>query len=128
MKVLAYTTNDEIDVRFVRIIIPLDDEDGIPERFPMLINGVWCVVVDIESGNIPDWPADYPFNLFAKVCDRGRYQLLGPTLEVLAWKDEDYVPHGVVPGQYRDYVKLDISADGTITNWPKEPDVGEFFD
>src|SRR3990167_9016868 len=110
----------EIDVRFVRIMFPLCDEDGIPEGFPMLVNGLWCVVVDLESGNIPDWPAGYPFNLFVKVCDSGRYQLLGPTLEVLAVVDEDYVPHGVVPGEYGDYVKLDISADGTITNWPKE--------
>ena len=39
---------------------------------------------------------------------------------------QDYVPHGVVPGEYGDYVILKIDK-GRIVNWPAKPDVSEFF-
>ena len=39
----------------------------------------------------------------------------------------EYVPLGVVPGAYDDYVSLCIDENGIIANWPKKPDVSEFF-
>ena len=39
----------------------------------------------------------------------------------------DVPAHGVVPGEDGDYIILKIAADGTITNWPKKPDVSAFF-
>ena len=41
--------------------------------------------------------------------------------------EQEYVPHGVVPGEYGDYIHLNIDSDGTIANWPKKPNVKAFF-
>jgi hypothetical protein len=51
-----------------------------------------------------------------KVCDCGVYRLYDEDMFVLGEVD-GYVPHGVVPGRYGDYISLDIQEDGTIANW-----------
>ncbi len=56
-----------------------------------------------------------------KVCDEGVYTLLSDGKEV-ATRD-GYVPHGVVPGEYGDYVILNIASDGKITNWPAPDEI-----
>ena len=47
--------------------------------------------------------------------------------EKVATREDDYVPNAVIPGEWGDYIDLQIAADGTITNWPKKPDVSAFF-
>ena len=66
-------------------------------------------------------------NLYCKVCDAGVYTLFdedGQTIAIRA----GYVPHGIVPGEYGDYIDLKINEQGIITNWPKQPDASEFFE
>jgi hypothetical protein len=41
--------------------------------------------------------------------------------------EQNYVPHGLIPGEYGDYVSLKINEQGIITNWPKHPDIREFI-
>ena len=56
-----------------------------------------------------------------KVVDMGTYRaIVGEVVE-------DYVPHGVIPGEYGDYVDFDIDENGVITNWPKHPDIRQFL-
>jgi phosphoribosylformylglycinamidine (FGAM) synthase PurS component len=62
-----------------------------------------------------------------KVRDRGSYTLLDPQMQTIAKIEQDYVPHGVIPGSYGDYIELDIDANGKIRNWPKSFDLHEFF-
>ena len=41
--------------------------------------------------------------------------------------DNYYIPHDLIPGKRGEYIHIDISADGVITNWPDVPNVYEFF-
>jgi hypothetical protein len=118
-----------------RIAVPVDtlrmvlnvrygDED-MPNDFPFRKGDTWAVEVDIATGKIKDWPTGRAFDLYMKVCDEGRYYLLADG-DVVAEKEGDYVPNSLVPGEYGDYVELTIAADGTITNWPKAPDLSAF--
>lgn len=117
----------EFDVRFIRIVaaVRYDDED-IPFDFPYRRDDVWDVTVDLDSGKILDWPGP-AFDVHMKVCDEGSYFLLDENKRVVANILEDYVPNGVVPGEYGDYIEMNIAADGTVTNWPKQPNLDSFF-
>lgn len=117
----------EIDVRFVRIVAAVRyNEEDIPNDFPFRRGDVWDVTVDVETGKILDWPGPAA-NVHMKVCDEGTYHLLGASNEVLATIENDYVPNGVVPGSFGDYIEMKIAADGTVTNWPKRPSFDSFF-
>ena len=65
--------------------------------------------------------------MFTKVVDCGTYTLCDYALNTIAQLKEEYVPHGVVPGEDGDYIELNIDKNGIITNWPKNPDVSKFF-
>lgn len=120
----------EIEVSRVLIHLPVDyDEEDIPNNFPLRAGDVWEAKVDIDNGRIENWPADPQWRecfLNMKVRDGGTYTLLGPDGKVIACLKEEYVPHGLIPGEYGDYVKLKIN-DGVITNWPKKPRLDKFF-
>ena len=118
----------EVEIAFVRIAAPVEHgEDDMPNEFPFRRGDVWDVVVEADTGKIVDWPSGVTHELCMKVCDQGSYYLLGAKRRVIAAIKEDYVPNGVVPGSYGDYIEMTITADGTITEWPKKLDVSEFF-
>lgn len=104
------------------------DDDDVPSDFPLLnaSKTAWVAWVDIDTGRIQDWPQGEVREMYCKVCDAGTYALYSPTGTELA-KIDGYVPNGIVPGEYGDYVNLKINADGVITNWPKSPDLSAFF-
>jgi hypothetical protein len=122
-----------IDVKYVSISVAVRyDEDDMPNDFPFRIGDTWSIIVDIETGKIKDWPEvnwEEDFGLYMKVCDCGVYKLLDIDMFVLG-ETEGYVPHGVVPGEYGDYIHLIIEPDGTISNWKDKRDirVREFFE
>ena len=118
----------EIDIRYVSISVAVRyGEENIPNDFPLRFGDVWNVFVEIDTGCIPGWPVGQAGKLSMKVCDRGTYELLDANMEQIAVLESNYVPHGVVPGRYGDYIELNIDANGRITNWPKRVDVSEFF-
>jgi hypothetical protein len=51
-----------------------------------------------------------------KVCDEGLYEVRDPSGKALLVIKGDYVPHCLIPGEYDDYVEMDISSTGTILN------------
>ena len=102
------------------------EDDDVPSDMPLLSCQQWIAVVDIDTGKIDGWPEGEVRNLWAKVCDAGTYTLTTPAGFNIA-QINGYVPHGVVPGEYGDYIDLKINGDGFITNWPKNPCVEEFF-
>lgn len=115
-----------IDVKYVSISVAVryDDED-MPYDFPFRTGNMWSVVVDIETGKIKDWPKvewSEDFDLYMKVCDCGVYKLLDADMFVLGETD-GYVPHGVVPGEYGDYIHLIIQENGKIKNWKGKRDI-----
>lgn len=120
----------EIEIKFLDINIPVRyEEEDIPNDFPLRNGDQWQAVIDIDTGKIEAWPEGKTGEFYMKVCDQGCYRLLDAERQEVACINEDYVPHGLVPGEYGDYVEMKIDATGTITNWPKSIDIdlSEFF-
>lgn len=113
----------EVDVHTVVIEVPVryGDED-IPLDAPGRTGDAWRAVVIADSGQIVGWPGG-ALDLYMKVVDEGVYTLRDGEGKELGKVDQDYVPHGVVPGEDGDYVKLDIDETGRIKNWPKSKDL-----
>ena len=115
----------EITEVHVRLPVRFEDED-MPYDFPLRTGDVWAARIEIDTGRIIGWPHGMSGDVYLKVCDSGVYELRNEAGRV-AIREGEYVPHGVIPGEYGDYVSLVISTDGVITNWPKHPDVSAFF-
>lgn len=117
----------EIEIKYMRIAVPVRyDEDDMPNDFPFRKGDVWDIVVDMDTGKIENWPEGVEHSLYMKVCDSGSYLLLDTNREEVGSIIEDYVP-SAVPGEYGDYISLEIAGDGTITNWKKKPNLSKFF-
>lgn len=124
----------EVEIRSVLIDISPryigdDPDDDIPTDFPLLNEAktAWVASVDIDTGAIAGWPQGDKRTMHVKVCDAGTYRLIDNEGNEVAARVNDYVPNGVVPGWYGDYVELHIDENGIITNWPKHPDISGFF-
>ena len=134
MKVTVPTTK-EINVTHVLIEVPVNyGDEEIPFDFPLRNvhdlnnNDMWRARVNIDTGKIEGWPANAGArDLYLTVGDGGTYTLFACTDVAVAKLDEQYVPNGLIPGRYGDTIELKIAADGTITNWPKHPDLDAFF-
>lgn len=119
-RVEEVTTN----IATVKIELPVQygDED-MPSNFPHRYKDLWCVAINADTGQIRNWPAGVEHKLHMKVTDGGTYTLLDDDGAEISHIEQDYVPHGVIPGDYGDYVILDIGPDGVIRNWPKKFDL-----
>lgn len=126
MKATIQTTK-EVDVKWVKIDVAVryDDED-IPYDFPLRKGEIWSAIVQVDTGQIEDWPEGKSGEMYMKVCDQGSYFLLDERGNTVDFIENDYVPHGLVPGEYGDYINLKINEKGVITNWPKRPDFDDF--
>lgn len=122
----------EIEITHVRVTLPVRyEEEDIPNNFPLRKGDVWKAIIVVDTGEIIDWQKGRSGKLEMKVCDEGTYELLcsnGAGYDHVAEINEDYVPHGLIPGEYGDYVCFQINPEGIIENWPKKPDVAAFFD
>ena len=133
---MKFTVVKPVEIEVTKIVISIapryigdSEDDDIPTDFPLLSanKDSWEATVMIGSGQILDWPEGEEREMYAKVCDAGHYILLGSDGEKHG-EIFGYVPHGVVPGEYGDYIHLVIGGDGVIKNWPKTPDISEFFE
>jgi hypothetical protein len=104
------------------------EEEEIPNDFPGRVGKMWHAKVNLDTGKIEGWPAGKTADMHLTVKDSGTYTLLTEDGREVAKRENNYVPHGVVPGKYGDTVELKIAADGTITNWPRTLDTSAFFD
>ena len=126
MKIEIPTTK-EVDIKYITIEIAVRyEEEDIPNDAPMRFGNMWKATVNIDTGKIEKWPQGQTLDLYMKVCDEGIYRLFDADWNELACIG-GYVPHGVVPGQYGDYVELKINEFGVITNWPKAPTFDDFW-
>ena len=129
MKV-AIPITKEVELKKVRVTIPImyGDEDT-PYDLPLRVGDIWKADIDIDTGVIEGWPIgdNQPMRLFSKVVDRGTYELFDDTGEMVLSIYEDYVPNGLIPGNYGDYVDLEIDETGRITNWPTDPNFERFL-
>ena len=118
----------EVDVKRVRmdVAVRYDDED-MPYDFPFRTNDMWLVTIDIDSGQIVDWPKGIAHDLYMKVTDNGSYYLMDDEGNTVASIEDNYVPNSLIPGEYGDYIDLKIDENGIIKNWPKKPSFEDFF-
>ena len=134
-----------LNAKYVRIVLPYfrgddlfsieDNESDLPvenKKFAIPLydkeNRQFDFTVNIADTKVCDWNYNSLFRLRAKICDSGTYVLLdkdmNPILQIAG-----YVPDEVIPPQehsWGDYVEFNISSDGKIMNWPKEPDLQVF--
>lgn len=128
MKALIPTTK-EVEITHVLVTLPVRyGEEDIPNDFPLRQGKKWEAKIEIDTGKILGWPEGQAGEIeYMKVCDEGSYALLDAAGNVVLSIEQNYVPHGLIPGEYGDYVSLKINEQGIITNWPKRPDICEFL-
>ncbi len=118
----------EIDVAFVDITVPVNyGTEDIPDDFPMRIDNIWKARIDLDSATIVGWPEGKSGSMYMKVSDGGVYTLISRSGEQVASINGDYVPNNLIPGEYGDYINLEINETGRITNWKRSPSLDEFF-
>lgn len=119
---------ETFDVKYLGIRLPVRyGVEDIPHDAPMRNADVWQADIDIDAGTVLFWPQGSTLDMYMKVCDEGIYTLSTAEGEEVACVEGDYVPHGLVPGEYGDYVHLNIDATGKITNWPANPNLADFY-
>lgn len=117
-----------VDVTHVKIVIPLKHIDENPDAYPipMQHNEQWIAFVNIDTGIINAWPKGTSCHIHEKVCDSGVYELYDVDSNFIIRRC-DYVPHGLIPGKWGDYIELNIDENGKILNWPNNPNLHDFF-
>lgn len=118
----------EVEISHVRMSVAVRyDEEDMPNDFPFREGDMWNVTIEIDTGKIVGWPEGKSWDLDMKVCDEGSYYLLAADGSTISGIQAKYVPNGVIPGRYGDYVQLNINKNGAITNWPLHPNLSAFF-
>ena len=127
------TIKKEVEIETLKMTVPVryDDED-MPNDYPHRKGNMWSVLIDVDVGQIHNWPEGVePLSFYMKVVDGGNYELFEgvssdkfgePVLSIL----QNYVPNNLVPGGWGDYIKFDIDEKGLITNWPSNPNLDDF--
>ena len=117
----------EVEVKYLRVTLPVRyEKEDMPSDFPMRHGDIWQALINIDTGHISCWSQGQEGKFYMKVCDSGTYELFDLEMNSII-EIQDYVPNGLIPGKYGDYVDIKIDKEGFITNWPKEPDLSEFF-
>jgi hypothetical protein len=120
------TVKEKINVKYLHIFVPGDDEE-FPEDFPFLNDADdLSLMIDLDAGKIEDQTPGVDVKVFCKPRDSGTYTLYGPDKKKITTLS-GYVPNRAINGEYGDYIDLTVRADGTIKDWPKKPDLSEFF-
>lgn len=119
-------TEVEISSVFIDLPVRFGDEDMAYDA-PLRTGDNWCAEIDINTGMIVNWPLGKTLDLYLKVVDEGMYFLYDDDGHEIASIEGGYVPHGLIPGDWGDYVSLNINEQGLITNWPKQPNLDAFF-
>lgn len=105
-------------------------EELYVNKYPLVSKGMWSGIVDLKTHKLLNWKPEYgDLYLQAKTCDSGTYILLDKDKKAIC-KITDYVPNGLIPesDDCGDYIRLRINSDGTIENWPENPDYSDFIE
>jgi hypothetical protein len=100
----------------------LNGEEDTHGKVPLRNGDRWTPVIDLENGQIQDWPQGAIANIHYKVCDDGDYWLLDSNKNRIAkWKGF-YVPDSILcidDQGFGDYIIFKVGGEGQILNWKK---------
>ena len=135
MKVTIKTTK-EVDAKTLHVeagvrywedseVNGIEDTDG--NLIPFRKGDYWCPVIDIDLGQIRDWPIGMTADIHYKVCDDGGYQIQDADGNIIITK-EGYVPDTLAPESdgYGDYIIMKVDDLGCIANW--KFNINDFID
>ena len=93
------------------------DEDG--NLIPCRQGGLWCPIIDIDSGVILNWTQGTTADIHYKVADNGSYYIQDSDGRIVLSIEDDYVPKIMCPKEhgYGDYIIMNVDADGKIKHW-----------
>ena len=106
------------------------DEDFAP---PMLNADTLLLeyVIDMKERKVLDWNYEEGYlRMWAKVRDEGTNTLLDADRNPI-WQIRGHVPNKLIPPfekGWGDYIELAVEADGTIVDWPEQPNLSEFIE
>ena len=101
-------------------------EEDMPNDAPLRNGDTWNAVIELSSHKILDWPLGKELSFTdMKVTSEGVYALLDADQELIV-RQFGYVPNKILPGDFGDYLTLDIDADGVIKNWLTNPSLEDF--
>ena len=127
MKVEVYKLT-EVELHTVRIEVEL--HDNVSESLPKHLfndDGELDLLIEVDTGKVISWQGNEPVSIHDNIRNNGVYTLFDKCGGEVASLDNYYIPHDLIPGKRGEYIHIDISADGVITNWPDVPNVYEFF-
>lgn len=86
---------------------------------PLKVGDYWTLDIDVDTGQILNWPEGTAMDTHYKVCDDGSYFILDSDFNEIEKFHEIYVPSVLYPKArgYGDYVILDIDKNGYIKDW-----------
>ena len=119
----------KVEIHSVKIEVELHDD--VSENLPKHLfndDGELDLLIEVDTGKVMSWQGDEPVVIHDNICNNGIYTLFDKCGDEVARLDNYYIPHDLIPGKRGEYIHIDISADGVITNWPDVPNVYEFFD
>ena len=105
-------------------------EELYENKYPLVSKGMWSGIINMKTPKLLNWKPEYgDLYLQAKICDSGTYFLLDKDKKLIC-RIADYVPNGLIPesDDCGDYIRLRINSDGTIENWPENPDYSDFIE
>lgn len=118
----------EVEIHTVRIEVEL--HDNVSESLPKHLfndDGELDLLIEVDTGKVISWQGNEPVSIHDNIRNNGVYTLFDKCGGEVASLDNYYIPHDLIPGKRGEYIHIDISADGVITNWPDVPNVYEFF-
>ena len=118
----------KLDIHSVRIEVELHDD--VSENLPKHLfndDGELDLLIEVDTCKVVSWQGNEPVSIHDNIRNNGVYTLFDKCGDEVARLDNYYIPHDLIPGKRGEYIHIDISADGVITNWPDVPNVYEFF-
>lgn len=126
----------EVDIKYCQLKVEprywedstvdgVEDDDG--DLIPCREGDLWCPLINIETGEIINWSKGTTADIHYKVCDAGSYYLQDENYKTILSIEDDYVPNSLIPGQYGDYIVMNVDINGNIKEWKTSPNLSDFL-
>ena len=103
-------------VKFIKVSVPYGLSFSPLLGHPHVHNGKFEILINMKTGVIVGWKGhagSYEF----KVADNAEIRFYGENKIGLFNIKQTYISNLMLPGEFNDYLYLDIDDNGKITNW-----------